>query len=63
MKKIFTLFAVCAFALTFVACGQKAENTASETEVDLDSAVEAQPEVYDSAAVEELPTDSATVAQ
>jgi len=45
MKKLIALFAICGFALAFVACGKKAEPAA---------------EAVDSAATEEVVVDSAS---
>ncbi|HYF66501.1 MAG TPA: hypothetical protein VD884_00125 [Ohtaekwangia sp.] len=61
MKKLLILIAVCAFTTGFVACGQKTESSnVEESQVDVDSAVDEQPPVYDSAA---STVDSTDVAQ
>lgn len=61
MKKILTLIVACAFTVAFVACGQKTESSnVEESQIDVDSAVNEQPAVYDSAAAT---VDSTDVAQ
>ena len=58
MKKLIALLAVCGFALTFVACGKKAETTAQEVD---SAAVEQPAPAVDSAAADTTatPVDSA----
>ncbi len=47
MKQIIALFAVCGFALAFVACGQKSEPAAEsvETPAATEEVIESEPEV------------------
>jgi hypothetical protein len=49
MKKVIALLAVCGFALAFVACGKKADETATEPAVETPAATDTAATAIDTA--------------